>query len=92
MASYIQEQTKALDALQEEAKQQDPVLLALKGVVELLLARGGNVDTAVQWLQAAMRLGMQSQRLAELLNRLREDARRALEKRKGASTCSMPTC
>jgi hypothetical protein len=73
-------QFESLEKLKGENQPHDPVLLTLKGCTALLW-RGGASDDAMQWLEQAMALGVQSPRLAQMLNRRSDEFKKAREQK-----------
>jgi hypothetical protein len=83
LAKFLHEQIAALEKLVPQLKQHDPMVGVLKGVVDLLLIGGSKTTTVLDELDGALRLGVQSQKLAELLSDQRELIKNALAKKTG---------
>jgi hypothetical protein len=71
LAGFVRAQADALETLTPEAKEHDPLAWVLKGVADLLLTGGGATPATLDALEAAFRLGLQSPRLAKLLEEQR---------------------
>lgn len=72
LAGFVREQADALEALTPQAKEHDPLIWVIKGVVDLLLVSGGRTTATLDKLEGAFRLGLQSSRLAKLLEEQRD--------------------
>jgi hypothetical protein len=85
LADFLQKQVAPLEMLNEKLHRHDPVLLVLRGLTSLRLSRGQEKQ-AINSLDAAVRLGLQSQKLTTLLGKEREAIKRAGERYAAALT------
>jgi hypothetical protein len=80
---YLVAQTTALDKLSSDPEHPDPMLLVLQGVTDLIWGGPGKFPAAMTKIEKAMRLGVQSPRLNELVMRtqkkLKEDQKKQAE-------------
>ena len=83
MHDFLRDQAARLRELHGEADPHDPVLLTLEGTADLLL-RGRGKAESLGVLEQALRLGVQSQRLAALLDSHRKQIE-AARKEKGTA-------
>jgi hypothetical protein len=76
---FLTEQINALNAIDIDQENNDPVLWVLKGLLEINFSSKGNAKQAMEWFTLAARLGAESPRLARLINHLIQSDQEALK-------------
>ena len=84
LRKYLAKQVKALQTLSGEDDHQDPVLFVLRGLMELMLKSKPSKDRALEYFEQAIKLGVGSQRLTELIQRHRSLLEEAAKKHREA--------
>src|SRR5206468_10785579 len=67
--AFLSKECDALDSLKTENQPQDHVLLALRGAIDLLFLSDDQAPDALEAIENAMKLGVQSHKLAGLFEK-----------------------
>lgn len=92
LARFLEEQSQALETIELQAAESpegqditlkhDPVLLVIQAMIALRLNETADLESGLEWLTQAMRLGLQSRQLADLIQRIGAKKKDAIDKRK----------
>jgi hypothetical protein len=92
LRGFLEQEISSLENLERDAenhdeaaddlRKHDPVLLVLHALIALRLVDRPNVDSAMEYLTQATRLGVRAARIAELITTLQQERAQAAEKKR----------
>jgi len=83
LAKFTKNQISHLESEETKPEAMDPVLLALKGIIEIKSGPTADMTDAIEWITVAVRLGVRSPRLMRFLEQHRELQEKLAESRQG---------
>ena len=81
---HLSKELEELEKLEPKAKQRDPLVRLLRALIDVVVEQKKSTPEALQALEDALRLGLRSSRLAELLQKQRTLMKELVERSKGA--------